>query len=94
MSDHTECKVLILWKNKSWEERYMKFIMPEGYTETELTERAVQATMSNLAAVGKLDNVHTMGVTTDEETIVRVELEGDSGERLAGIESKARVVIV
>ena len=64
MSDHTECKVLILWKNKSWEERYMKFIMPEGYTETELTERAVQATMSNLAAVGKLDNVHTMGVTT------------------------------
>ena len=28
-----------------------------------------------------------------EETIVRVELEGDSGERLAGIESKARVVV-
>lgn len=64
MGDHTKVTVLILWKSKVWEERDVKMQLPEGTSEAAAIESAIKATMSNLAAIGKLDDVHTMGVTS------------------------------
>jgi hypothetical protein len=64
MGDFTKVTVLILWKSKKWEERDVKMQMPEGSTEKEVIDAAVKATMSGLASLGNLDEVHTMGVTS------------------------------
>ena len=61
--------VIILWKNERWEERNVTMQMPGGSTEEDVREAAVKATMSNLAALGKLDDVKTMGVITGDMAI-------------------------
>ena len=63
-SEKMEVTVLILWKDKTWEQREVELLTPTDTTVTELGDQAVKATMSNLAAIGKLDDVHTMGFTT------------------------------
>jgi len=61
MPKKVEVTLIILWKNERWEERTVTMHMPGGSTEQDAVDAAIKATMSNLAAIGKLDEVKTMG---------------------------------
>ena len=61
MPKRVEVTLIILWKNERWEERTITMHMPGGSTEQDAVDAAIKATISNLAAIGKLDEVKTMG---------------------------------
>lgn len=61
MSKKVDVTLIILWKNERWEERNVLISVPGGSTEQDTVDAAIKATISNLAALGKLDEVKTMG---------------------------------
>jgi hypothetical protein len=61
-TEHKKVTVVILYKDKTWEERDMQFMLPVDATEEEIFRHAVQTTMSNLAAVGEIEKVYTVSI--------------------------------
>jgi hypothetical protein len=72
-TEHKKVTVLICWKDKTWEERDLQLMMPVESTAAEIGEQAIKATMSNISAIGKLEDLRTMGIITGE---MNVEIKG------------------
>lgn len=78
-SEHKKVTVLILWKDKTWEERDLQLLMPVESTAKDIGDQAIKATMSNLAATGKLEDVKTMGIITGEMEVQMMDKETEDG---------------
>ena len=68
-SEHKKVAVVILWKDKTWEQRDMQFMLPVNATDEEIYRHAVHATMSNIAAVGDIEKVYTISIISGVQDI-------------------------
>jgi hypothetical protein len=68
-SEHKKVAIVILYKDKTWEQRDMQFMMPVESTQEEIYRHAVYSTMSSLAAVGDIEKVYTVSVISGTQDI-------------------------
>lgn len=68
-SEHKKVAVVILYKDRTWEQRDMQFMLPVNATDEEIYRHAVHATMSSLAAVGDIEKVYTVSVISGTQDI-------------------------
>ena len=61
--------LLILFNDKTWQERDCQFMMPLEATDEEVNRHAIQATLSNLASTGDVNRVYTVGVVAGMQDV-------------------------
>jgi hypothetical protein len=68
-SDYRKVTLLILFNDKTWQERDCQFMMPVEATDEEVNRHAIYATLNNLAATGDVEKVYTVGVVAGTQDV-------------------------